>query len=107
MLRIIYALLLTFAAVQTEALVTGPGLPRAAVSPFMHAAPTPFPQLAAKAAIDAKQAAAAVKKRYQGKILSVQLIDSKGPPVYRVKTITPAGVVKVVFVDGESGAVFE
>ena len=63
--------------------------------------------LAAKATIDAKQAAAAVKKRYQGKILSVQLIDSKGPPVYRVKTITPGGIVKVVFVDGNTGDVFE
>jgi hypothetical protein len=63
--------------------------------------------LAAKARISAKQAAAKVKQRYGGKVLSIKLIDSKGPPVYRVKTLSTSGVVKVVFVDGQSGRVFE
>jgi len=68
---------------------------------------SPALMAAARAQIDAQQAAAAVQKRYRGKILSVKLIDSKGPPVYRVKTITPRGVVKVVFVDALTGDVFE
>jgi uncharacterized membrane protein YkoI len=37
----------------------------------------------------------------------VSLIDSKGPVVYRVKTLSPKGVVKTVFVDGNSGNVFD
>ncbi len=58
--------------------------------------------------IDTRQAAALVKNRYrEGKILSVNLIQSKGPPVYRVKILAPGGVVKYVFVDGRSGDVFE
>ena len=63
--------------------------------------------LAAKARISAKQAAAKVKQKFGGKVLSIKLIESKGPPVYRVKTLSESGVVKVVFVDGHSGAVFE
>ena len=54
------------------------------------------------------QATALVRKRYpNSKVLSVRLIESKGPPVYRVKTLSRAGVVKHVFVDGRSGDVFE
>lgn len=60
-----------------------------------------------KAAIDARQAAAAVKQRYEGTILSIRLMENKGPPVYRVKTLSTAGVVKVVFVDGQTGEVYE
>ena len=63
--------------------------------------------LAAKSRIDAKQAAATVKQKLGGKVLSVKLIESKGPPVYRVKTLSRSGVVKVVFVDGQSGKVFD
>ncbi|XOV89584.1 MAG: PepSY domain-containing protein [Pseudomonadota bacterium] len=55
-----------------------------------------------------KQAAASVRAAYGNhKILSVELIETKGPPVYRVKTLSEAGVVKYVFVDGISGDVFE
>lgn len=58
--------------------------------------------------IGSGQAATLVKQRYQGsKILSINMIDSKGPPVYRVKTLSSTGVVKYVFVDGITGAVFE
>lgn len=62
---------------------------------------------AAKSRIDAKQAAATVKRKLGGKVLSVKLIESKGSPVYRVKTLSKSGVVKVVFVDGQSGKVFD
>lgn len=62
--------------------------------------------LAAKAKIDAKAASALVKRKYGGKVLSIKLIDSKGPPVYRVKNLSDDGVVKIVFVDGLSGKVF-
>jgi len=58
--------------------------------------------------LDSRGAAAQVKQQFQSyKILSVSLIDSKGPVVYRVKTLSPDGVVKTVFVDGNSGDVFE
>ncbi len=60
------------------------------------------------ARIGTKQAASRVKQRYQGsKILSIDLIQSKGPSVYRVKTLSASGVVKYVFVDGTTGDVFE
>tara|TARA_B100000519_G_scaffold67380_1_gene57188 strand:+ start:736 stop:1047 length:312 start_codon:yes stop_codon:yes gene_type:complete len=54
------------------------------------------------------QATALVHKRYpNSKVLSVRLVESKGPPVYRVKTLSREGVVKHVFVDGNSGDIFE
>ena len=61
-----------------------------------------------QAKLDSREAASLVKNRYQGsKVLSINMIDSKGPPVYRVKTLSSDGVVKYVFVDGITGAVFE
>lgn len=58
--------------------------------------------------VTSQQAASRVKRTYgDHKILSIRLIDAKGPPVYRVKTLSDAGVVKYVFVDGISGDVFE
>jgi uncharacterized membrane protein YkoI len=60
------------------------------------------------AKVSNKEATASVKQRYSGsKILSINIIKSKGPPVYRVKTLSPDGVVKYVFVDGTTGDVFE
>ncbi len=60
------------------------------------------------ARISSKQAASRVKQKYQGsKILSINLIQSKGPAVYRAKTLSADGVVKYVFVDGTTGDVFE
>lgn len=78
----------------------------AAVTTAATSAAAPHIMLAAKSRINAKQAAATVKKKLGGKVLSVKLIESKGPPVYRVKTLSKSGVVKVVFVDGQSGKVF-
>jgi len=58
--------------------------------------------------LDSRAAAAQVKQRYQThKILSIKLIEGQGPGVYRVKTLSPQGVVKYVFVDDSSGSVFE
>ncbi len=55
-----------------------------------------------------QQAAARVRRVYADhKILSIQLIETRGPPVYRIKTLSEKGVVKYVFVDGTSGDVFE
>lgn len=60
------------------------------------------------ARVSNKEATASVKQRYRNsKILSINLIHSKGPPVYRVKTLSSDGVVKYVFVDGTTGDVFE
>ena len=61
-----------------------------------------------KPKIGDQQAAAKVRETHANqKILAVQLIESQGPPVYRVKTLSEDGVVKYVFVDGVSGDVFE
>jgi uncharacterized membrane protein YkoI len=58
--------------------------------------------------ISNKRAASLVKERYSSsRILGVSLLDDKGPQVYRVRTLSPNGVVKSVFVDGNSGEVFE
>ena len=58
--------------------------------------------------ISSREAASRVKQRYKSsKILSINLIQSKGPAVYRVKTLSASGVVKYVFVDGATGDVFE
>ncbi len=58
--------------------------------------------------IDSRQAAARVKQIFSDrKILGVKLIETRGPPVYRVQTLSEEGVVKYVFVDGTSGNVFE
>ena len=60
-----------------------------------------------KPRIGNQQAVSKAKKTYPGnEILSVKLLDSKGPPVYRIKMIKQ-GVVKLVYVDGINGEVFE
>ena len=60
------------------------------------------------ARIGIKQATSRVKQKYRhSKILSINLIPSKGTAVYRVKTLSANGVVKYVFVDGTTGDVFE
>jgi len=58
--------------------------------------------------LDSRTAAARVRQQHQNhKILSIQLIEGQGPGVFRVKTLSPQGVVKYVFVDASSGNVFE
>tara|TARA_B110000467_G_C18205178_1_gene414127 strand:- start:353 stop:691 length:339 start_codon:yes stop_codon:yes gene_type:complete len=61
-----------------------------------------------RSGISNKRAASLVKERYSAsRILGVSLLDDHGPPVYRVRTLSSNGVVKSVFVDGNSGEVFE
>jgi len=61
-----------------------------------------------RSSISNKRAASLVKKRYSSsRILGVSLLDDQGPAVYRVGTLSEDGVVKSVFVDGNSGEVFE
>ena len=63
---------------------------------------------APKPGISNKKAAGLVMERYSGsRILGVSLLDDQGPPVYKVRTLSPNGVVRSVFVDGNSGEVFE
>ena len=58
--------------------------------------------------ISSRRAASLVKQRYgDARVLGVQLLEKGGSPVYRVKTLSTDGVVKSVFVDGNSGDVFE
>lgn len=46
-----------------------------------------------------------VKSELRGKILSIRLIPSEGPPVYKVKLLLSKGRVRTVFVDGKSGQI--
>ena len=64
---------------------------------------------AARPRVGNEQAAAKVKRAYaKSKILSLRLMQNdKGPPIYRVKTLSPKGVVKYVYVDAINGDVFE
>ena len=60
------------------------------------------------ARISNAKAASLVKKRYRAsKIVGVSLLNRGGSPVYRVRTLSPKGVVKAVFVDGRTGEVFD
>lgn len=54
-----------------------------------------------------QQVAALVKRECNGcRILSVRMAPGQGPQVYKVKTLSSQGVIKYVFVDGDSGSVF-
>ncbi len=58
--------------------------------------------------ISNKRAASLVMEQYSGsRILGVSLMDEQGPAIYKVRTLSPQGVVRSVFVDGHSGEVFE
>ena len=79
--------------------------PAARVQPNQLVA-DPSPRLSSEAA------AALVRAEYAGsRILSVSLLDDEewetGVGIYRVRTLSKKGVVRSVFVDGDSGEVFE
>ena len=58
--------------------------------------------------INNQRAALLVRNRFSDRrILGLRLIKSKGPPIYKVKTLSDSGVVKYVFVDAGNGEVFE
>lgn len=59
------------------------------------------------AEVSIEAAISKAKAKYGGKVLSAKEIRSKGPLVYKIKLLLPNGRVKTVFVDGESGEVFE
>lgn len=61
--------------------------------------------LAQGATVSESAAVAAAQRAVKGRVLSVQLIESRGPPVYRVKILTEDGRVRTVHVDGQSGEV--
>ena len=54
--------------------------------------------------LSADQAAAIAQQATGGRVLSAQLMRRDDVPVYRVKVLTPQGVVRVVFVDARTGA---
>ena len=90
-------------------LVSVDAVSRHAVSAYALSAQASSSLLPSQSArVSNKEATSSVKQRYQNsKILSINLIQSKGPPVYKVKTLSSDGVVKYVFVDGTTGDVFE
>jgi len=45
------------------------------------------------------------KSEVNGKVLSVRLIDSRGPAIYRIKMLVGESRVRTVFVDGINGKV--
>ncbi|NQD38193.1 hypothetical protein HPT27_14280 [Permianibacter sp. IMCC34836] len=76
-----------------------PAMPVAAASPALIIMAAQAPAVSESAAV--ANALRAVK----GRVLSVQLIESRGPPVYRVKILTEDGRVRTVHVDGQTGEV--
>ena len=55
--------------------------------------------------IGKKAAINIAKSEVRGKVLSANKIDSKGPPVYRIKMLVGDSRVRTVFVDGQTGKV--
>lgn len=55
--------------------------------------------------ITKRQAIQAAQREVKGKVLSANLIKSKGPAVYRVKMLVGDKRVRTVFVDGASARV--
>jgi uncharacterized membrane protein YkoI len=51
------------------------------------------------------KAISVAQKSIEGKALSATLIESKGPPVYRVKVVLEGGRVKTILVDGCTGQI--
>jgi uncharacterized membrane protein YkoI len=50
-------------------------------------------------------AAAAAQRASGGRVLSIEKSESSGPPVWRVKVVTPAGEVRVIQIDVATGQV--
>jgi len=55
--------------------------------------------LAQQSFISKSEAIRIAKRRYQGKVLSAELIKGAGVPFYKVKILTDSGRVKTVRVD--------
>lgn len=82
-----------------------------AANPFTHSGAFATEMVLAKQGgskkITLERAIKKAKAKYGGKVLSAKEIRSKGPLVYKIKVLLKNGRVKTVFVDGESGEVFE
>lgn len=61
------------------------------------------PAMAAEPVITLKLALEAAQKDTPGKVLSNELVNKDTVQVYRVKILTPKGVIKTVFVDANKG----
>lgn len=61
------------------------------------------PALPAWSQASRDQAAAQAQQQTGGRVLSVELADANGRPVWRVKVVTLRGDVRVVLVDAASG----
>jgi len=57
--------------------------------------------LAARGGVSLEQAAARVKRKTGGRILSAETISRKGRRVHRIKVLRPNGNVKIVFIKAE------
>ena len=55
------------------------------------------------AAVSRDDAAGVAQRASGGRVLAVDKSDSSGPPVWRVKVVTPAGEVRVIQVDAATG----
>ena len=55
--------------------------------------------------ISKKAAINIAKSEIKGKVLSAKKIESKGPPVYRIKMLVGDSRVRTVFVDGQTGKI--
>ena len=58
---------------------------------------------AAWADIGRDEAAAIARRQGDGRVLSVERVESARRPVWRVKLLTPRGEVRVIFIDAASG----
>lgn len=62
---------------------------------------------AEESTISPKQALDVVQADTAGKILSNELKDKQGTPAYRIKVLTDQGVVKILFVDANTGKILQ
>jgi uncharacterized membrane protein YkoI len=58
---------------------------------------------AAWADISRDEAAAAAQRVSQGRVLSIDKMDSAGRPAWRVKVVTAQGEVRVIVIDAATG----
>ncbi len=58
----------------------------------------------AQAELTAQDVAELVQARVGGRVLAVELIQSDGRLVYRVKVLTRKGAVRIFYVDASTGA---
>lgn len=78
-----------------------------ASSSGQSASPPPVRSIIQNSAMDRRQVAALAMQQCPGcKILSVTATPGEGAQVYKVKTLSSAGVVRYIFIRGASGPAF-